>query len=110
MNITTFLRDIMAEWNIAEYTTAIASDNAANITAAIRDTGRWHIPCFAHSINLCVQAALTHLSETLVKVKSIVEFFKRSSHVKQATRNAKTAEPCLTKIKARCPNAVEFHL
>lgn len=78
-NLTAFLRDKMAEWNIAGYTTAIASDNAAKITAAIRDTGRWHIPCFAHSINLCVQAALTPLSETLGKVKSIVEFFK-SSH------------------------------
>ncbi|CAG5033891.1 unnamed protein product [Parnassius apollo] len=52
-NLKAFLCDVMAEWNIADYTTAIASDNAANITAAIRDTGRWHIPCFAHSITLC---------------------------------------------------------
>ncbi|CAH2104141.1 unnamed protein product [Euphydryas editha] len=76
----------MAEWNIADYTTAIITDNAAYITAAIRDTGRWHIPCFAHSINLFVQAALTPLSETLVKVKSIIEFFKRSSHAQHKLR------------------------
>ncbi|CAH2088289.1 unnamed protein product [Euphydryas editha] len=79
-NLTAFLHDIMAEWNTAGYTTAIASDNAENITAAIRDTGRWHIPCFTHSINLVMQGALTPLFEMLVKVKSIVEIFKRSSH------------------------------
>lgn len=81
-NLTAFLRDNMAEWNIANSTTAIASDNAANISAAIKE-GSWRqIPCFAHSLNLCVQTALTHLAEPIAKVKSVVEYFKRSSHVK----------------------------
>lgn len=58
---------------------AIVSDNAANVVAAIREGGWRHISCFAHSINLSVQACLKDLAPTLTKVKHIVEYFKRSS-------------------------------
>lgn len=54
-NLAEFLKTIMAEWSLNYKTTAIASDNAANISAAIRLTDCRHIPCFAHTINLCVQ-------------------------------------------------------
>lgn len=78
-NLTEFLKNIMREWHIENKITAIASDNAANITAAIRE-GDWRqIPCFAHTLNLWVQSALQHLTPALTKVKSVVEFFKRSS-------------------------------
>ncbi|XP_026747001.1 zinc finger BED domain-containing protein 1-like [Trichoplusia ni] len=78
-NLTEFLKNIMREWSIENKITAIASDNAANITAAIRE-GDWRqIPCFAHTLNLCVQSALQHIAPSINKVKNIVEFFKRSS-------------------------------
>ncbi|CAB3240133.1 unnamed protein product [Arctia plantaginis] len=70
-------------WKINNKITAIASDNAANITSAIRE-GNWRlIACFAHSINLLVKDALIHISETTTKIKTIVEYFKRSSHAQQ---------------------------
>ncbi|KAL0868272.1 hypothetical protein ABMA27_007803 [Loxostege sticticalis] len=60
--------------------TAISSDNAANMIAAVR-AGNWrHIACLAHSINRAVQTSLGHISSTHVKVKQVVEYFKRSSH------------------------------
>lgn len=79
-NLCAFLQNLIREWKIPHKITAIASDNAANISAALRE-GDWRqIACFAHSINLCVQTAITHISATVAKVKSVVEFFKRSSH------------------------------
>ncbi|CAK1596301.1 unnamed protein product [Parnassius mnemosyne] len=68
-NLTEFLKNIMRQWNIDHKITAIASDNAANITAAIRE-GDWRqIPCFAHTLNLCVQSALQQLAPVLNKIK-----------------------------------------
>lgn len=36
--------------------------------------------CFAHNLNLIVQSSLNEINETREKVKSIVEFFKRSTN------------------------------
>lgn len=82
-NLTEFQKNIMREWNIEKKISAIASDNAANITAAIREGGWRQIPCFAHTLNLCVQSALQHLGPILSKMKGVVEFFKRSSQANQ---------------------------
>ncbi|KAL0830016.1 hypothetical protein ABMA28_003474 [Loxostege sticticalis] len=82
-NLCNFIKAAILEWGIEDKITAVASDNAANVTAALRE-GEWrHIPCFAHTLNLVVKEALTHISATVVKVKAIVEYFKRSSHAQQ---------------------------
>ncbi|KAH0814975.1 hypothetical protein GEV33_007817 [Tenebrio molitor] len=62
-------------------TTAITTDNAANIVKASKLCNWRHIPCFAHTINLAVQKSVTvePISVIIAKVKSIVEYFKRSS-------------------------------
>lgn len=78
-NLSSLLRNKIAEWGIESKIVCIVSDNAANILAAVRQ-GEWKsIGCFAHSINLLVQKALQELEDFLTKVKSIVTFFKRSS-------------------------------
>lgn len=70
----------MADFNISNKITAIVSDNAANITAAIRQ-GQWRgIGCFAHTLNLVVQGALAEVNDSIVKIKKIVEYFHKSPH------------------------------
>jgi len=59
---------------------AIVTDNASNISNAVRQLHYRHIGCFAHSINLVVQHSLENISVIVFKVKKIVEFFKRSSN------------------------------
>lgn len=66
------------EWGLYNKITAAVSDNAANIVSAIRQCDWRHIPCFAHTLNLVVQTGLEDI-KTTQKVKSIVEYFKRSS-------------------------------
>lgn len=78
-NLTRFLNDVLAGFEISNKVTAIVSDNAANITLAIRQ-GLWRgIGCFAHSLNLVVQAALKEIRDIVSKVKRIVEYFHKSS-------------------------------
>jgi len=67
-------------WNIAHKVTAIVSDNAANVTSGIQKTNYRQVSCFAHTLNLAVQNGLKIISPITQKVKSIVEYFKRSHH------------------------------
>lgn len=78
-NLSARLKQKIAEWSIANKVVAIVSDNAPNITCAIRDSNYHGIGCFAHSINLVVQNGIKDISTVVKKVKSIVEYFKRSS-------------------------------
>ena len=81
-NIAAELLRIADEWNITEKVVAIVTDNAANMAAAVRITGWKHIPCFAHTLNLIVQAALSADKATAdlkKKCKDIVTFFHQST-------------------------------
>lgn len=69
---------VLNEWEVGNKVVAIVTDNAANIKAAVRLYGWKHIPCYAHTLNLIVQAGLKAISATQAMVKAIVSFFKRS--------------------------------
>lgn len=76
------------------------SDNAPNIVGAIKKYNFRHVPCFAHSINLVVQSGLKEISGVQKKVKSIVEYFKRSSHVLSKLQSTQK-QMGLTKFKLK---------
>ncbi|XP_064456888.1 zinc finger BED domain-containing protein 6-like [Ornithodoros turicata] len=79
-NIASELQRVVTEWDIQNKICAAVSDSAANVTAAIRACGWRHNPCFAHVLNLVVQAGVREISSVQAKVKAIVRFFKHSSH------------------------------
>uniref|UniRef100_A0A8D8Z989 Zinc finger BED domain-containing protein 1 n=2 Tax=Cacopsylla melanoneura TaxID=428564 RepID=A0A8D8Z989_9HEMI len=84
-NLANALMNIAKDYQIENKITAVVSDNASNITGAITINNWRQIPCFAHTLNLVVQDGLkNNIQGTLRKIKSIVEFFKRST-----TGNAK---------------------
>ncbi|XP_071056084.1 zinc finger BED domain-containing protein 4-like [Onthophagus taurus] len=56
----------------------MVTDNAANITAAVRLLQYQHIPCFAHTLNIIVQKSLSHINIVHKKLKAVVQFFKHS--------------------------------
>lgn len=94
----------MNKWGIGHLITMTVSDNAANITAAIRLCNWRHLPCFAHCINLVVQSGLEKVKILIGKVKAIVEYFKRSSHalLKLNEIQVQGGYPVL-KLKQDCP-------
>lgn len=79
-NIASEIKAVCTKWNVERKVVAIVSDNAANMVAAARILGWAHIPCFAHTLNLIIQHALKEIKEIQAKTKTVVEYFKRSSH------------------------------
>lgn len=82
-NLATEIAKIVKEWEIpAEKIILLTSDNAANITSAIKNELGWkHFGCFAHTLNLVIQKTV-ELPELIViidKIKSIVGYFRRSN-------------------------------
>lgn len=57
----------------------ITTDNASNISRAVKDSGYTHIRCFAHTVNLAVQKGLSHIDPQLVKMRKVVTYIRRSS-------------------------------
>lgn len=78
-NIKNSLKDITTAWGLQHKVAACTTDTAANMISAIRLCNWRHIYCFAHSLNLIVQSSLEEIKDTRVKVKNIVEYFKRST-------------------------------
>ena len=81
-NIASILKRIVREWRIEDKVVAIVTDNASNITAAVKLTGWRHIPCFAHTLNLVVQEAIKADSALVMvkkKCKDIVAYFHHSA-------------------------------
>lgn len=57
----------------------VTTDNASNISAAVRETKLPHVRCFAHTINLAVQKCIKEFQAPLARIRKIVSFFHRSS-------------------------------
>jgi len=89
VNLSLFLNNCFKEWNITEKVKVAVSDNAANITSAIGMNQNWrHIPCLAHTLNLIAQSGLGEIKHVHKKVKTIVEYFKRSTKANLKLKNA----------------------
>ncbi|CAI6356675.1 unnamed protein product [Macrosiphum euphorbiae] len=79
-NLAIFLRNTLDEWNLNNKIAGVISDNASNIKSALQKCNWWYLSCFAHSINLVVQTSLKSIEPTILKAKTIIKFFKKSSH------------------------------
>lgn len=78
-NLYEQIQNIAREWGIIEKIVVAVTDNAFNITGAVKLSPWAHVPCFAHSLNLIVQEALKEIRNIRAKVKACVEYFHRSS-------------------------------
>jgi len=81
-NIAARLREVAEAWNIDdEHVSAVVTDNASNMSVAV-DTLEWyHLPCFAHTLQLAVNKGLD--SNVLIQLASfgrkLVSHFKHSA-------------------------------
>ncbi|KAJ8935699.1 hypothetical protein NQ314_012676 [Rhamnusium bicolor] len=104
-------RRVLREWDIYDKVVAVVTDNASNVTASVRLCGCKHVPCYAHSLNLIVQATLTEIEQVHIKVKKIVAFFQtKPLSCNKIKGNAKTNGHRRNKIKAGCTYQMEQHL
>lgn len=83
-NLATYLRKITDEWGLSDKILLVVSDNAANITCAVKERLKWkHWGCFGHTLNLIVKDALKVVEQLIKKIRTIVAHFKRSSQATQ---------------------------
>ena len=75
---------VIREWKLEGKVVAVCTDNAANITAAVKLK---HLPCFAHTLNLVVQKGVATLAAIQMKVKAIVAHFHRSTVAAEKLRS-----------------------
>lgn len=82
-NIASALANIFSNWGISGKIIAIITDNGANIKNAVsKCLFKTHVPCVAHTLNLCVVDAISDNArfEEIVKTcKTIVTHFKSSN-------------------------------
>lgn len=73
------IKKSIEEWNLEGKIELAVSDNASNIKNALRILQLKHLGCFAHTLNLVVQSALTLENDLIDKVKTIVTYFRKST-------------------------------
>ncbi|XP_055843866.1 E3 SUMO-protein ligase ZBED1-like [Episyrphus balteatus] len=102
-NLGNLLKSELKAWGLESKVTCVVTDNAANIVGAVKANNWSHFPCFAHTLNLVLGEGITILDPQLVKIKSIVAFFKRSSRatVKLTSMQKELNLPSL-KLKNSC--------
>jgi len=76
----TSIKSILEDWDLEGKIIFAVSDYASNIQLALTKLELKHFGCFAHTLNLIVQAALRLQSELLDKVKTVVTYFRNSTY------------------------------
>ena len=82
-NLAATLSGITNEWKITNKVACVVTDNANNMTGAIRLNHWKQLPCFAHTINLVVDSALKadpSVIEMRKACRDIVSFFHKSTN------------------------------
>lgn len=107
--IASELKLVAEKWKIVGKITCVVTDNASNMTAALRLAQLKSVPCFAHTLNLIVQASINKddiLTDLRKKCRDIVSFFKRSTRASDALKciqvesgrgNRKLVQECMTR-------------
>jgi hypothetical protein len=80
-NCAQHFSSVTSDFGIANKVIAITTDNARNVTAAMRMLPHVHIPCVAHCIQLSLNTGMNEadLAQVLSKCRKIVGHFKHSS-------------------------------
>lgn len=96
--VATKLFEVCKEWNISKQNViAVVTDGAANMLKAVDLSygKKRHILCFAHSLNLVAQHAISsvpELTNLITEVKNIVRWFKQSVVASDELRKATKGE------------------
>ena len=80
-NLKELLDEHLEKWDLVEKSKVYVTDNATNISKCIKLTGDEGFGCFAHTLNLCVQAGLAvfAIARVVNIAKSTVQFIHKSS-------------------------------
>jgi len=76
----TYLKDelvrVTEEWSVQDKVVAVVTDNIGEVLTAIELIGWTRLPCLTHTLNSIAIDALAEIDEILIKIRSIVEYFR----------------------------------
>lgn len=79
----TYLKDelmrVAEEWRVQDKVIAVVTDNIGEVLTAIELIGWTRLPCLTHTLNSIAIDALAEIDEILIKIRSIVEYFRYSA-------------------------------
>lgn len=92
-SIRAILLKILSDWGIKNKVACVIHDNAANMVAALNESGLTHLSCFAHSLQLVVLAGVKEkaLSNILALCRKLVGHFKHSTKACKMLKAAQIA-------------------
>jgi len=97
-NISTLIKENLSKWQLSQDKVHVfLRDNAKNMANGLRDAGVASVPCFAHTLQLCVKRALSSqraITDAVSVCRSLVGHFSHSALGKEE----------LGKIQATVPN------
>ena len=99
INLANYLEEVLARWNLpVAHISAVVTDNASNITAAIARLEWQRLGCFSHTLQLSVHKALSlpAISKAVGRGKRLVSHFhssvKSTNILRQKQRDLKHKE------------------
>jgi len=92
-NLRDKLIRVICDWKLDGKVVSVCTDNAANITAAVKLAKLKHLPCFAHTLNLVVEKGVATLAAIQLKVKAIVGYFHCSTVAAEKLRSLQQQMP-----------------
>jgi len=81
-NIAVRIQEVLEMWNVRDnHVSAVVTDNALNMTAALNDLECSHLPCFTHTLQLIVNEGLdvNSLNQLSSLARKLVSHFKHSA-------------------------------
>ena len=106
INLANYLEEILDHWSLpVTQISAVVTDNASNITAAIARLDRQRLGCFCHTLQMSVQKALNLpvISKAIGRGKHLVSHFhssvKSTNVLRQKQRDLKHKEHKLILVK-----------
>ena len=76
----TYLKDelmrVTEEWSVQDKVVAVVTDNIGEVLTAIELIGWTRLPCLTHTLNSIANDALAEIDEILIRIRSIVEYFR----------------------------------
>jgi len=76
----TYLKDevmrVTEEWSVQDKVVAVVTDNIGEVLTAIELIGWTRLPCLTYTLNSIANEALAEIDELLIRIRSIVEYFR----------------------------------
>lgn len=87
VNLREILEGSIVEWGLEAKPVFFVTDNGANIRKAVTDMAeKMALPCFAHTLQLCLDPAMTSIADLREKCRNLATYIRRNKNPRKKLR------------------------